>query len=125
MNLIRFALGLCAVLAMLVAVGALSLGLCLYVAASAPATAFFLLPFRAWEMIAGGLVALLARAPSPSRALRRLLEIGGLALIAVATLTFGELVWPNWLALVPVLGTVLVLMSAQADSPLTNCLPLR
>ena len=114
-----------ALLALLIAGGLLSLGLCLYVAANKPGTAFFLLPFRAWEMVAGGVVALTAVRPPRSAALRHGLEIGGLALIAYAVLAFGHLVWPQWRALVPVLGTVMVLLAAKENSVLTNWTPLR
>lgn len=114
-----------ALLLLLAAGGALSLGLCLYMAATKPGTAFFLLPFRAWEMIAGGLVALTAIRAPRSAALRHGLEIGGLAMISYAILTFGHLVWPEWRALVPVLGTVMVLVAAREDSILTNWTPLR
>lgn len=114
-----------ALLILLVAGGLLSLGLCLYMSAHKPGTAFFLLPFRAWEMIAGGLVALTAARPPASAALRHGLELGGLALISYAILTFGHLVWPSWRALVPVLGTVMVLLAAKENSILTNWTPLR
>ena len=114
-----------ALLLLLIAGGLLSLGLCLHMAAAKPATAFFLLPFRAWEMIAGGLVALTSSQPPRSAALRHGLEIGGLALISYSILTFGHLVWPQWRALVPVLGTVMVLLAAKQDSILTNWTPLR
>lgn len=114
-----------ALLALLVAGGLLSLGLCLYMSATKPGTAFFLLPFRAWEMIAGGLVALLAARPPQSAALRHGLELGGLALISYAVLGFGHLVWPSWRALVPALGTVMVLVAAKENSILTNWTPLR
>ena len=114
-----------ALLLLLAAGGLVSLGLCLAVAATKPGTAFFLLPFRAWEMIAGGIVALTAARPPRSAALRHGLELGGLALMAYAFLTFGHLVWPSWRALVPVLGTVMVLLAAKQDSVLTNWAPLR
>ena len=104
---------------------ALSLGLCLFEARLKPSTAFFLLPCRAWEMIAGGLVALGALHPPRSLALRRALGWLGLAMIAYAVLAFGHLVWPDWHALVPVVGTMLVLVAAQQSSPLTNWAPLQ
>ena len=105
--------------------GILSLALCLYISGSKPGTAFFLLPCRAWEMVAGGLVALTTVHPPRSATLRIALELFGLLLITVSILTFGHLAWPDWHALVPVAGTVLVLVAARHDSILTNWTPMR
>jgi peptidoglycan/LPS O-acetylase OafA/YrhL len=114
-----------ALLVALVLGAGLSLGVCLFEARLKPSTAFFLLPCRAWEMIAGGLVALAVRQPPRSPAVRRGLELLGLAMITWSILTFGHLVWPNWRALVPVAGTMLVLIAARQSSPLTNWAPLQ
>ncbi|CAN5213553.1 acyltransferase family protein [soil metagenome] len=69
---------------------------------------FFWLPFRAWELLLGGLVAcypaLLSRFPAP------LTILGGLAMIAASVLIFGPTTaWPAWNALLPTLGTALVI----------------
>lgn len=114
-----------ALIVALVLGAALSLGLCLFEARHKPSTAFFLLPFRAWEMIAGGLVALAVQQPPRSTAVRRGLELLGLAMIIWSILTFGHLVWPNWRAVIPVAGTMLVLIAARQSSPLTNWAPLQ
>ncbi|USX24350.1 acyltransferase [Oxalobacteraceae bacterium OTU3CINTB1] len=114
-----------ALVVLLIAGAVVSLALCLVMAQRSPGTAFFLLPCRAWEMIAGGLVALGAPRAPRSAAVRHALELGGLALIGYAILAFGHLVWPDWHALVPVLGTVMVLIAAKEDSVLTNWAPLR
>lgn len=104
--------------------GALSLSLCLYISAHKPSTAFFLLPFRAWEMIAGGMVALSSWKPR-SDVQRLAFELAGLGLIIISIATFGHLVWPDWHALIPVLGAMLVLMGARNNSIFTDWLPLR
>ncbi|MET0264305.1 MAG: acyltransferase family protein [Duganella sp.] len=114
-----------AMLWMLIVLGSASLALCMIWVLKKPGTAFFLLPTRAWEMVAGGVVALLAQRPPASVGARRVLEWGGLGLIALSILTFGHLIWPGWQALVPVIGTVMVLMAAQQNSMLTNWAPLR
>lgn len=114
-----------ALLLLLVTGGLLSFGLCLYIAANKPETAFFLLPCRAWEMIAGGLVALTVVQPLRSAVLRQVLELAGLAMISLSILTFGNLAWPDWYALVPVTGTVLVLVAARGNSVWTDWTPLR
>ena len=109
----------------LAAGGALSLGLGLFMVSYKPTTAFFLLPFRAWEMVAGGLVALAAPRPPQSTAVRHGLETGGLALITYCILAYGHMPWPGLHAVAPVLGTVMVLLAAKENSLLTNWAPLR
>lgn len=114
-----------AMLWLLVLMGSASLALCMVWVLKKPGTAFFMLPTRAWEMVAGGLVALAVQRPPASSSVRRALEWTGLALIAFSILTFGHMIWPSWPALVPVIGTVMVLLAAQENSVLTNWMPLR
>ncbi|AUA33031.1 acyltransferase [Pseudomonas sp. SGAir0191] len=79
-----------------------------------PVASFFLLPTRAWEMLAGGLVFLYPLALSPRAA--ALCEGLGLALIAGAlALLPHDATWPGYLALIPVIGTLLVI-HANANS---------
>jgi peptidoglycan/LPS O-acetylase OafA/YrhL len=104
----------------LVALGfAVSLALAILVSPGHPSAAFYLLPTRAWEMLAGGLVYLLAhRCPVGARA--KFLERLGFGLIVASVLVFDEAAnWPGLGALVPVAGAVLVLMAAQSGSPWT------
>lgn len=80
--------------------------------------AFFLMPLRAWEMIAGGLVYLLASRFSVVR-YGRLLEAAGLILIAAAAVSFHRTsLWPSFGALAPTLGTTLVILSARGRASL-------
>lgn len=113
-----------ALLAMLIVGGALSLGLCLYTARLKASTAFFLLHCRAWEMIGGGLVALGVQRGLEARTARAL-ELLGLGLIGYSILTFGHQAWPNWHAIIPVAGTMLVLVASRQSSPLTGWAPLQ
>ncbi|WNG95700.1 acyltransferase family protein [Mycobacterium sp. ITM-2016-00318] len=76
-----------------------------------PSWAFFSLPTRAWELAVGGLVALTAGAwrhlPGPSTAL---VGWGGLALILVTCTQIGEgTPYPGTAALLPVMGTALII----------------
>jgi peptidoglycan/LPS O-acetylase OafA/YrhL len=85
-----------------------------------PSWAFFSLPTRAWELAAGGLVALTAGAwrhlPGPSAAL---VGWGGLALIVVTCTQLGEgTPYPGTTALLPVLGTALVIGAGCATPDL-------
>ncbi|SEL54962.1 Peptidoglycan/LPS O-acetylase OafA/YrhL, contains acyltransferase and SGNH-hydrolase domains [Rhodococcus maanshanensis] len=76
-----------------------------------PPWAFFSLPSRAWELAAGGLVALSARGWSrlPSAA-AALAGWSGLALLVLACTRLDETTpYPGTAALLPVLGTVLVI----------------
>jgi peptidoglycan/LPS O-acetylase OafA/YrhL len=85
-----------------------------------PSWAFFSLPARAWELAAGGLVALTAGAwrqlPGPSAAV---VGWGGLALIIVTCTQVGEATpYPGTTALLPVLGTALVIGAGCATTHL-------
>jgi peptidoglycan/LPS O-acetylase OafA/YrhL len=46
-------------------------------------------------------------------------------MISVSILCFGQLVWPDWRALIPVLGTVMVLASARERSIFTGTAPMQ
>ncbi|ABM95712.1 O-antigen acetylase [Methylibium petroleiphilum PM1] len=82
-----------------------------------PTSAFYLLPFRAWEMFAGGLVALIPF--PPGRIGRRWVQVSGLVLLAIGFALIGvETPWPGGLALLPVTGTALVIWSAWERSAL-------
>lgn len=82
-----------------------------------PTAAFYLLPVRAWELLAGGLVYLLASRQKPAASLRAALEFGGFALIIGAIVVFDSTSsWPGWRALVPVAGAALILSAARSGS---------
>jgi peptidoglycan/LPS O-acetylase OafA/YrhL len=108
---------------MVVVAGGLLVSLALSVVATPlrPGAAFYLLPARAWEMLSGGLVYMLAHASTLSAHQRRVLEAAGLALIIGATAGFdASSSWPGWRALVPVLGAVGILLAARAQSVWTG-----
>jgi peptidoglycan/LPS O-acetylase OafA/YrhL len=83
-----------------------------------PSAAFYLLPTRAWEMLAGGLICLL---PKGRASWSQALEATGMsAIIASVALFDSSTPWPGWHALLPVTGTMLVLNAARTDSPWTG-----
>jgi peptidoglycan/LPS O-acetylase OafA/YrhL len=86
----------------------ISFGASVVLSQTKPIFAFYMLPARAWEMIAGGLVFLF-----PLRLSQRngsLCEGLGLFAIFISVLCFSEDdLWPGYLALLPVLGTMLVI----------------
>ncbi|MFP1633537.1 acyltransferase family protein [Zhengella sp. ZM62] len=79
--------------------------------------AFYLTPFRAWEFVAGGMIV-----PSLAQRLARLpvwvleaLGLAGMAMIAVTVAGVSEdSIWPGSLALLPVIGTSLVIAVSLA-----------
>ena len=83
--------------------------------------AFYLLPTRAWEMLAGGLVYLLAHCCQLTERRRVVLEAVGFALMIASIVVFDtSSPWPGWRALVPVVGTVAVLLAARSGSSWTG-----
>lgn len=87
-----------------------------------PVAAFYLLPTRAWEMLAGGLVFLFFKDGSASSFSSKWMELIGLSLIFVSIIIFSELSpWPSWRALFPVFGTVLVLSASSKKSVWSKC----
>ena len=105
---------------------AASLFLSVLITPGQPSAAFFLLPTRAWELFAGGLVYLLGShwRPKPASAWR--LEGIGFLLIFIATTAFGaESAWPGYWAVLPVAGAMLVLLAARQASPWTHPRPLQ
>jgi peptidoglycan/LPS O-acetylase OafA/YrhL len=104
----------------LLVVGALvSFALCLYMSSRSPSAAFYLLPTRAWEMLAGGIVFLFPM--QMKHAHRKVASVFGLAMIALSILMLDASdVWPGWLALIPVAGTALLILTADQTSVVTN-----
>jgi peptidoglycan/LPS O-acetylase OafA/YrhL len=82
--------------------------------------AFFLLPTRAWEMLAGGWLAFAA----PRIARRHvavLLTVAGFAALAVAIFLFdGAMPWPSIWVAVPVVGTTAILAAGLGDARWTK-----
>lgn len=79
--------------------------------------AYFVTPVRAWEFGAGALVYLTARTLKVRPALATGLSFAGFMVVGVSALLFDkETVFPGWLAAVPVLGAVLVLVAGNDDS---------
>jgi len=106
----RLLLGLCS---------AVSLFLCIYLMPQHPTATFYLIPMRAWELLAGSLVALGLLPKVTSDVAGNTLAALGMALIIAAIMFFDEnTLFPGYAALLPVAGTVLVI--AYADSTLTG-----
>jgi peptidoglycan/LPS O-acetylase OafA/YrhL len=87
-----------------------SLAACIALTHSKPAWAFFLLPTRAWELLAGSILANIgANVPFIWREKKNLwasLSLTGMALIAISLIIIGQAAFPGYLAVLPVLGTI-------------------
>jgi peptidoglycan/LPS O-acetylase OafA/YrhL len=105
------------------AVFGVSLLASIVVTAVDPEWAYFVTPVRAWEFAAGGLVALHAWRPVEGReAARTVASWAGLMAIAASALLYTpDTPFPGSAALVPVLGTVLVIV---ARDPRTRWSPM-
>lgn len=91
-----------------------------------PDEAFYLLHTRAWEMLAGALVYRLQGRVQLAPASLRLLETVGLALILLSVLGFDKrMLWPGWLAGIPVLGAALLILAQRQDSLWTCSRPMQ
>lgn len=86
-------------------------------------SAFYLLPFRAWEMLAGGLIYLFLDKFTYQVKYLKLLELCGVGLIFYAlTILDEKSSWPTWKVFIPIIGTCLILISAQNKSIFTSSL---
>lgn len=94
----------------------LSLALCIGWTLETPDKAFYLLAPRAWELLLGGCVFLVAQRWSPSARLASCLGLAGLLAIvlSITTLDAGA-AWPGAWALLPTLGAAAILL-AQRES---------
>ena len=98
---------------------AISLISCVWVTALKPAYAFYLLPTRAWELLAGCLLAIYVSGLSDggqgvSERSNRWLSFLGLGLVLASFVVIEEGAhFPGVLALLPVVGTVLCALSTS------------
>lgn len=107
------------VLPTVMAVAVLSFALSVYASHRYPSGAFYLLPTRAWELLAGAIAFFVPAPTSAGRA--RVLGCTGLLLIVASVMLIRErTVWPGWAALVPVFGTAMVITARMPGTPLAT-----
>ncbi len=95
------------------AVGLASLAWSAWLAFADPSKAFFLLPTRAWEMLAGGLIFVHQDACNRLAQRLRWREPAGLAAILAASLLLSpDTPWPGLAALLPVVGAALLILDS-------------
>ena len=90
-----------------------------------PDANFYLLPTRAWELLAGGMLAKLEmiRDRTPPRGWRKVLPSAGLALVIASFFLFSkETPHPSFLTLAPIAGVCLIVWFAKPGDPATAIL---
>lgn len=98
-----------------------SFGASVYFTNGDPTKAFYYLPMRVWEMLAGSLVFLFGARLQLSRLTKRAIELIGLLMILFSIVVFNKnTAWPGGNALVPVFGTAFVLLASRDDSLFTG-----
>ena len=101
----------------LAGLGLFSFVACIVISQRNPSTAFYLFPFRAWELLLGVLLAVYenggrASLSASSRWLPDLLALIGIALLAFSIFGFGaHTVFPGYAAATPCLGSLLLISS--------------
>lgn len=117
----------------LLAASALSLGLCLYATPGHPAASFYMLPTRVWELLLGGALASYitplrtddSRPLLPSPLLREMAGWIGIFLIVSGFLAIAKGDgFPGAKALVPTIGTVLLIFSVTAETTVSRFLSI-
>lgn len=102
-----------------------SLAMCLIVTPLHRDGAFYLAPMRAWELLAGALLAFHCHPPIPRRTAREgAAALGLIMVIGSFSLLSDSANFPGWKAMLPVMGSALVIAYAQ-DTLVGRALSLR
>ncbi|RTZ42370.1 acyltransferase [Candidimonas sp. SYP-B2681] len=100
---------------------AASLLLSIFLTPKSPSAAFYLFPIRAWEMLTGDLIYLLASAlPLSSKSRRTSAGLGYTVIFGSILSLDPTMAWPGYLALLPVAGAALVLIGNSQESWLSQ-----
>ena len=107
----------------LIGLGIVSLVACILVTATSQATAFYLFPFRAWELLAGVMLAIIGRERNFNWQIHAAVSWVGLALLlgAIVLIQKGD-GFPGAWALLPVIGTVMMIANGQHQNPINRML---
>jgi peptidoglycan/LPS O-acetylase OafA/YrhL len=111
-------------------VGAASLAFSVYFTEVSPNQAYFITPVRVWEFALGALVALAGSRLVLPRVAAEVLALAGFAMIIAAAVLYGDgTPFPGYLALVPTVGTALVIVAGNRvlrwHTPVTSAAPVQ
>jgi len=92
----------------------ISLVMCIAFTANSPSASFYLLHTRAWELLAGSILAIGVLPVMRHKALLEAMALLGVVLICIAFFSFDKYtVFPGSAALVPVIGACLIICSGE------------
>lgn len=95
-----------------VLLGFISFLCCLYFHSESTSSTFYLFQYRSWEMLSGGLVALLKPFSDNNSKLRRIVALTGYVILAASIIILKpSIAWPGLYTIFPVVGTMLCLAS--------------
>src|SRR5580704_16766371 len=93
----------------------LSFLLCIWFSKAEPASAFYLLPQRAWELLAGGIAA--SQFKNGERKYSWILLASGILFIGMSVAFYDKtMAWPYYWALLPAIGACLVIAANRSDA---------
>ena len=94
--------------------GALSFAACIWATARWPSAAFYLLPYRTWELLLGGALAMGMIPRCPNRATAQVVAAGGLAMIGYAIFALSEVTaFPGAAAAIPCVGAAMIIHAGE------------
>lgn len=94
----------------------ISLGASVYLVSTDPVAAFYLPHVRAWELLAGAIVALNISTVSINKTLRNTFEILGILMVLIPIFVYSESThFPGRAAVSPVLGTALIILCGARE----------
>lgn len=105
----------------LVVLAAVSFVACAIVTPQREIAAFYLIPFRAWELLIGGVLALRIVPAFPNRVAANLASLLGVAMMLFAVFAYThETTFPGVAAAAPTIGTALVIHAGMSDGLFVN-----
>ena len=107
--------------AWLVVLGSLSLLACIIWTEFDEVATFYLIPFRAWELLIGSVLALKTIPPLKSSGARNLVSLAGLSMMLASVFTYThDTVFPGAAAMLPTIGTGMVIYAGIGGSAAVN-----
>ena len=105
----------------LIALGTISLAICIWGLYQAPAANYFLAPSRAWELLLGGVLATSGQGSLKSQTANELLAIAALVTLAFVTCWYGPTTpYPGWYAIAPCAASAILIQTGRQQSTLVG-----